>query len=338
MVFSKNSFYISVLGVLSLFLLSACAQKVNVRALEPAEIDQVANTKRIAITNFVNDRVGLAAKIEAKLAKVQIDNKKYFTVISRNDLDKVISEQKLQNSGLVDDKTVVKLGKIVGAQAIISGRVSSPTKQDSYFYEERIRCKDLKCKEIVTYSVRCMKRLFSLSAELKIVDVAKTDILYADTIKKGAMVKHCSDDSRAIPSKEMAAQELASQIADTFTYKLTPHYRSFTVELLDDPDIDYTDAQEKLLKISLEYIKQNRYDKAQQLLTRLIDATQEKSYVPFYDLGVIKEAQGKYEEAKEYYQHADALMIEPVEEINKAVIRIDQLIAKRKKTMEQLNR
>jgi len=325
-------------GLSILLFLGGCAQKVKVRALEPAEIDRVAYTKRIAITNFKNDRVGLAGKIEAKLAKFQIDGKSYFRVISRDDLDKVIQEQKLQSSGLVDEKTAVKLGQIVGAQAIISGRVSTPTKQDSYFYEERIKCADLKCKKLVTYQVRCMKRLFSLSADLKIVDVAKTDIIYADTITKGAMYKHCSDDSRALPSTEMAAQNLANQIADSFTYKLTPHYRNFEVSLLEDPDLDYTDRQKKLLKVSLEYIQQGRLDKAEQFLTQLISSTGEKSYVAFYNLGVVKEAQGDYEAAKEYYEYADHLMIEPVEEINKAVVRINQLIAKRKKTLEQLNR
>jgi len=320
------------------FFINGCAQKVNVRALEPAEIDRVAYTKRIAITNFKNDRVGLAGKIEAKLAQFQIDGKNYFRVISRDDLDKVIQEQKLQSSGLVDEDTAVKLGEIVGAQAIISGRVSTPTKQDSYFYEQRIKCADLKCKEIVTYQVRCMKRLFSLSADLKIVDVAKTDIIYADTITKGAMYKHCLDDSRALPSTEMAAQNLANKIAEHFTYKLTPHYRNFEVELLEDPDLDYTDKEKKLLEVSLEYIKQGRFDKAEQFLTRLIGATDEKSYVSFYNLGVIKEAEGKYKEAQEYYEYADHLMVEPVEAINKAVIRIRKLIEKRKRTMEQLNR
>jgi len=53
---------------------------------------------------------------------------------------------------------------------------------------------------------------------------------------------------------------------------------------------------------------------------------------------IIKEAQGKYKEAKEYYDYADNLMIEPVEEINSAVVRINSLIAKHNKTMEQLNR
>lgn len=330
--------YFVVFSFLSILFLGGCAQKVTIRALEPAEIDRVAYTKRIAITNFKNDKVGLSRKIEAKLAKFQIDGKKYFRVISRNDLEKVIEEQKFQNSGLVDDKTAVKLGEIVGAQALISGRVSSPTKQDSYFYETRVRCADLKCKEIVTYKVRCMKRMFSLSADLKIVDVANTDIIYADTLTKGSLYKHCSDDSRALPSTEMAAQDLANKIANSFTYKLTPHYRRFEVELLDEPDLDYTDKQEKLLKVSLEYIEQGRYDKAEDLLGRLIDSTDSKSYVPFYNLGVIKEAEGKYEEAQEYYNEADHLMVEPVEEINRAVLRIRKLIEKKQRTMEQLKR
>jgi tetratricopeptide (TPR) repeat protein len=323
---------------LMVFLLSGCAQKVTIKALEPAKIDRVAFTKRIAITNFKNDTVGLSAKIEAKLAQFQINDKKYFRVISRNDLKKVIDEQKLQNSGLVDEKTAVKLGEIVGAQAIISGRVSSPTREDSYFYETRIRCADLKCKKIETYKVRCMKRIFSLSSDIKIVDVANTDVIYADTLTKNSSYKHCSDDSHALPSPEMAGQSLAMAIANDFTYKLTPHYRNFEVTLLDEGDLDYTDKQKKLLAVSLEYIEQGRYDKAENLLGRLIDATASKSYVPFYDLGVIKEAEGKYKEAQGYYGEADHLMVEPVEEINHAVLRIRKLIAKIKKTMEQLKR
>ena len=58
----------------------------------------------------------------------------------------------------------------------------------------------------------------------------------------------------------------------------------------------------------------------------------------FYNLGVIKEAEGKYKEAKEYYDYADNLMIEPIAEINEAIVRINSLITKREKTMKQLKR
>ena len=319
-------------------IFSSCAKKVAVRALEPAMVDRVSQTKRVAVLNFKNDTVGLSRKIEAKLASYEINGKKYFTVVGRNDLDAVLRELKLQSSGLVNEKTAVKVGELIGADAIISGDVHRPTKEDTYFYETRVRCADKKCKELVYYKVRCMKRIVGLAAELRIIDVAKGDLIYADTLNKNSVYKHCSDDSRVIPSTSIVAQALAESMASSFTYKLTPHYRTFYVTLLDDPDIDYTHEQKKLLNVALEYIEQGRLDKAEKFLARLIDSTHEKSYVAFYNMGVVKEAQGKYKEAQEYYEYADNLMIEPVEEINEAVKRIKALIAKKEKTMRQLDR
>ncbi len=323
---------------LILIFVSGCAQKVNMRALEPAEIDRAAATKKIAVASFSNDRVGLSGKIEAKLSRFKIDNKSYFTIVSRNDFNRIVEEQKIQNSGLVDQETVVEIGNLIGAQAIISGNVGKVTSQDSYFYEKRSRCADKKCKELVYYKVRCMNRVVGLSAELRMVDIAQGDIIYADTMNRSRTYTHCSDDSRALPSREMVAQDLAESIANNFIYKLTPHYRNFRVVLLEDPDLDYNDKQEQLLEVSLKYIEQGRFDKAEQFLIQLIDSTGAQSYVAFYNLGVVKEAEGNYAEAKEYYENADNLMVEPVEEINAAVIRINSLIEKRHRTQAQLQR
>ena len=333
----QRIFTISILTLFILFF-SACSQTIRMKALEPAEVDRVAYTKKITVTTFKNDSMGFSNKIEANLAGFRIDNKKYFTMISRNDFDKIVEEQRLQNSGLVDVETVTEVGHLIGAQAIISGNVAKPTSQDSRFYEDRVRCKDLKCKELVFYNVRCTKRVVGLSAEVRVTDVTRGDIIFADTLSKNSTFKHCVDDSKALPSKEMAGQKLASSMAYEFTYKLTPHYRYFDVTLLEKPDLDYSSKQEELLKVALEYIKQERYDKAENLLKRLVDSTGSQSYVPFYNLGVLSEANGKYAEAKEYYSYADNLMLKPVEEINDAVKRIDRVIMKRKKTREQINR
>lgn len=324
--------------MLFVFFIAGCAQKVNMRALEPAEIDRAAATKKIAVASFSNDRVGLSGKIEAKLARFKIDNKSYFTIVSRNDFNRIVEEQKIQNSGLVNQEAVVEIGNLIGAQAIVSGNVGRATSSDSYFYEKRSRCADKKCKEYIHYKVRCKKRIIGLSAELRMVDISQGDIIYGDTMNKKATYKHCSDDSRALPSREMAAQDLAESIANSFIYKLTPHYRNFRVVLLEDPDLDYSDKQEKLLDVSLEYIEQGRFDKAERFLIDLIDSTDSQSYVAFYNLGVIKEAEGNYVEAKEYYENADNLMVEPVTEINAAVIRINSLIDKRQRTQAQLDR
>jgi len=322
----------------SAILFTGCSQKVAMKALEPAEIDRASTTKKITVTNFSNDKVGLSNKIEANLAKFRIDSKKYFTMVSRNDFDKIIREQKIQNSGLVEQSTASEVGQLIGAQAIISGNVGHPTAQDTRYYATRTRCANKKCTELIYYKVRCTKRVIGLSSEIRIVDVEKGDIIFADTLNKTATYNHCIDDSRALPSRDMAAQSLAVSMANDFTYRLTPHYRHFSVTLLEDPDLDYTDEQEQLLEVSLIYIEQSRYDKAEQFLVKLIDSTSSQSYVAFYNLGVVSEATGKYEEAKEYYSYADNLMIEPIEEINHAVVRINRLIEKRKATQEQIDR
>ncbi len=325
------------LAIISIFI-SACAQKVVIKAIEPAEIDRATSTKKIAVTKFKNDKAGLSSKIESILSKHRIENKRFFTMISRSDTDKIIKEQKLQNSGLVDTATIVGVGNLIGAEAIISGNVGKSTLADTSFYENRSKCADKKCKELVYYKVRCIKRVVGLSAEIKMVDITKGDIIYADNIRKTLSYKHCSDDSLSLPSKETVIQKIASLIANKFAYKLTPHYKYFKVELLDEPDLDYDDAQEELLENSLIYIERNRYDKAEQLLNTLIDSTGQQSYVAFYNLGVIKEAKAEYLKAQEYYIKADNLTVEPVEAIDKAYVRIGSVIEKYKLTQEQINR
>jgi len=46
-----------------------------------------------------------------------------YTIIDRNQLDRIRQEQKFQMSGEVDDNTAVSIGKIIGANIIVTGRV-----------------------------------------------------------------------------------------------------------------------------------------------------------------------------------------------------------------------
>mgnify|MGYP001580296180 CR=1 FL=1 len=48
----------------------------------------------------------------------------YFDVVDRRYIKNVLEEQKFQTSGMVDPATAVKLGKILGAQAIVTGAVT----------------------------------------------------------------------------------------------------------------------------------------------------------------------------------------------------------------------
>lgn len=327
-----------ILFTLIAIVFAGCTQKMSIRSLVPAEIDRATNTKIISVSAFNNDRFGLSTKIELSLASKKIDGKNFFTIVSRRDFNKIIQEQKLQNSGLIQIDTIVEAGRLIGAEAIISGDVDNVLSKDSRYREKRSKCADKKCKEYIKYSVSCQKRKVSLSANIKMVDVEVGDIIYVQELSKSATWTRCSDNEKIIPSVSTGAKQLATSMANSFTYKMTPRYTYQSVVLLNDADLDYDDYQENLLENSLTYIKQNRFDKAEMLLVKLIDSTDKQSYVPFYNLGIVREVQGDYSGAQEYYMMADNLVLEPITEISKAVIRIKSVIEKHKKTQIQLKR
>lgn len=110
--------------LIGLMFFSACSQTVRISALKPAQVDKITHYKKIAIGVFTHDNVGLSNKIESQLSHASIDKKPFFTIISRKDTNKIFQEQRLQLSGLLDSKNVVKIGHLLGAQAMINGDVS----------------------------------------------------------------------------------------------------------------------------------------------------------------------------------------------------------------------
>ena len=327
-----------VIFILGIILFSGCAQKVMIKALEPAEVNRAAITKKISVTPFKNDRIGFANKLEGKLANQFLDGKPYFTVVSKGDFERLVAEQRRQYSGLLDENQAVELGNLLGAQALISGSITSDSLQDTRFYEKRVECVDKKCTEQREYQVACTKRVIGLGVQIKMVDVERGDIIYGDTLQGEGAWEHCSDDKRVLPSKAQGMDYLSDSLVKDFVYKLTPHYVYFRVALLEDPDMEYTEQQEMLLENALAFIDHNRLDRGETLLQELFIQTGGMSYVAAYNLGVVREAQGQYDDAKRYYEIADGLAMAPVEEINIAINRIEASIRKRKLALEQIKK
>jgi len=337
-----------------LILISGCAQKIKIKALEPAEVGEMATKKRIAITKFKNDKNGLAGKIESQIAKHKLDKKRYFTVLSRKDLDKVIAEQSLQSSELMDELTATRVGKIVGAQAIINGEISSAVASSDKYRESREKClqyyKDGGCSRYRYYKVTCKTVQATVSANINIINVETSSIIYGDTITKEYSADSCkagktnlglivlNTGPKEILSKGQALNRLTSEIASEFVQKLTPHYIYFDVGLLDKIELSgVSSKQEETFEYSLEYIKVGRMDKAAKSLQRLLDELNGNSYVVAYVYGVVNESLGKLDKAKKLYTMADDLSIKPIEEINLALSRIEESISKRDEAKEQIN-
>jgi len=101
-----------------------CAQKY--------EEARKAGTTRVAIIPFQNKsgirQYGAVGEFitDQVISKLFDDEQamEFLEIIDREQLELVIKEQKLGASGLIDDNTLVELGKILGVQEILTGRIT----------------------------------------------------------------------------------------------------------------------------------------------------------------------------------------------------------------------
>ena len=328
-----------ILVLLISMMISGCSKSVSVGSVKPAQIDEMSSKKKIAILRFSNDRNNLSNKIESKISYSKINGKRYFTVIDRKNINSIMKEQKFQNNGLFEDSEIVEVGKLLGVQAIITGDVSNQNISRNSYYVEKKKCetrnKNRICRRI---NVRCVKTVGDLNSVIKITDVSTGDIIHSELVSSSRSYKSCSDSSYVTPSNGSIFEELSSNIAGKFVYKLIPHKYYMKVYIIDELDGEYTDQQEEDFENILKYIDKRRFSKAERLTVDLINSMNNKSYVALYTLAVLKEINGNLIEAQEIYLEADYKTKKPVDEIDNAIIRIKRMIKDKNKSNEQIGR
>ncbi|MDR1785075.1 MAG: CsgG/HfaB family protein [Spirochaetaceae bacterium] len=119
-----------VLGVLS----SCASSDAPAAVYQPSGVEsgleraanQVMNhiqpRSRIAIVYVTSRDRDVTEYITSELEYIMVNDG--FTLIDRSQLDQIRKEQGFQMSGEVDDATAVSIGKIIGANVIITGAVT----------------------------------------------------------------------------------------------------------------------------------------------------------------------------------------------------------------------
>jgi len=100
-------------------------------SLRPSKVIVPKNIKKIAVLEFKDERTEkekqkyqnpskiIQEKIIAGLSK---DGK--FQIIERENIDKIIAEQKFQATGITDIETAVRIGKLANVDAMIFGSIT----------------------------------------------------------------------------------------------------------------------------------------------------------------------------------------------------------------------
>jgi TolB-like protein len=93
---------------------------------DPSRVTQVGTRLALAVLPFTakggTDQI---AEIATEKMVTRLVNLRRFKVIERAALEKIMTEQQFQTSFMVDEQTAVKLGKVVGADAIVLGSINT---------------------------------------------------------------------------------------------------------------------------------------------------------------------------------------------------------------------
>lgn len=218
---------------------------------------RVAAVKRVAVMPFDNTSgkskygaIGdnLASQMIAQ-AMADPANLEFLEFVSRERLDQLVAEQKLGQTGMLDQSTAASMGKVLGIHAFVFGKITSvvpdfPQNVTARTVEERTislgENQTMKVSAVVQTTTR--KGAVKLTATYQIIDVERATIVKAGSCTQDASqeVKWarftgderalssstrslCSQDERSLPPEE----ELANQAVDRTSKSLAREIAAF---------------------------------------------------------------------------------------------------------------
>ena len=175
-------------------------------------------TKRLAILNFDNksgtSKYGsIGEEISDDLISKILKDKElmeYIELVDRSQIQEIIKEQKLSQSGIIQNEHEIKIGEILGVQYLITGKVSriqvSPVDKISenqtlkkkvitkyeHYVDKNGKEKKRSIKEDVFAYVKIYKvsRTANMSVSLNIVDTESSKVLFSYSANEEFNYKH----------------------------------------------------------------------------------------------------------------------------------------------------
>ncbi|MEO8341682.1 MAG: CsgG/HfaB family protein [Nitrospirota bacterium] len=207
--------------------LAGCAEVVKV-AFErqvPPEMDLKRDQKieSIAVLNF--DGPADSGLILADLFAAKLVQGQYYTVVEREKLNKILNEQKLGMTGMIDEKAAAMVGKLAGIQAIVMGRVASYSFTDEPYTKtvmtdrktmslkpvcnDKGKCTQEQIVEQVPMTETYHRRNTTVSATQKVVHVESGQVIWS----KIATEQLKYDTGK--PSKEEGLVNMLNKFSDS---------------------------------------------------------------------------------------------------------------------------
>lgn len=332
--------FVPAIWLLILFFNGCAAPKIKTSMLVPAKAHEAGKLRRIAVLPFAG-RGGnqVSTEAEALLVNIRVSGKPYFEVIERASLENIMREQNLHLTGAVEEETAVTVGKLVGAEGIILGTVTTNVAEDKHFSQKRSKCEardeKKKCIKRREYTVRCTTRDAYFSFTPKVINVVTGRIVASESLSGHIRDSVCQDSGRPLRGRAQMLSDAKRRAIKKFRELIAPYSVIVEITLLEKDDTKPPPKAKEKVASGIKWAKQGRLERACEFWQEAYKL-HPQGYVIHYLLGVCAETQGKLRKALEYYEKADRMTGSPVKEINTALGRVRVSLEKRKKLEEQL--
>ncbi len=319
-------------SVIGLVILVGCAApRVQQQVTVPAREDGMADARRMAVLPFDGDaHRRFTNRLEAYLANVEVEGERYFTLIERADIHRILDEQDMTaGGGRFDPAHAAELGRLSGADTIIWGSVRLPRIEYDRYSREETRCvarnRDGDCLEYAEVPVPCQRQIADFEFTLKAVGVQTGELRFTKSYPGRAGEERCGLESHAPPAPSADLKRAAIDDAlGTMREDIAPYVVRLEIELMadDDSGIDRHAKAKALLEDALEAAGGGDLVAACRRFGRL-DRLHPRSAAVQYNLGVCAELEHDLDAAAVRYARAEALAGEGVALIDAALQRID---------------
>ncbi len=271
---------ISLAIVTLLLVIAGCNPSIYLVVERPAEVN-LKGYKNITVGDIINENgkiVGHSHDIVEGLT-TKLFESKIFNVIDRQNLNKILEEQKLGQSGIIDEQTAVELGNIMGSSVMVFGRIQIDK------YEEKVsKDKPWRDKNGTEHQMNHRDGTYNYIVNLKLIDIETSKILATKTFD-GTNSTRKSADNKPAPEIDKSGMYLKAMnsVVSNFIKMVAPY--SVTVKASFEKDSDLPE-----LEYAMILFKVGEWDEGIKILK---EATQKQGLKPevrakaFYNYGTI---------------------------------------------------
>lgn len=320
-------------SMVALAMLSGCMPPTTagVRVIQAPEVAEASAYRSIAVMPFGGvTGQAFTTEVESVLAQAKVGRSAVMRVHTSEQVKHAVNSQRGGRFASPGE-----IGKLMGADAVISGEVLGVEVKDHPYTDQEQQCARTEkkkglfggtvdsCVEWRSATIHCRERIADYAVNVRLTESKTGKVVYADQIMRRINAKACKNDR--LPEEAAMRGQARQEVVNRILQAIVPHESEQKIVLLSADDKLARPGSAEKFGGAMDYAKAGRSDRACEVFREIYDV-EKQSPALTYNMGVCEEAEGRARDAYDYFMQADRLSGSPNKAISDALQRTNKQI------------